>query len=179
MATIADMQAYNMLQRIGPMNEGLALGGEEKGGRSPYEPYEPAPTGPYSPPPPRKKELANLADGEADPSIMYYPTEQGFFLDGQGKAYMQTGGKFYDAGDYNIDIHGLPVPLAQQMQINPNVANITPKDFSPPPFRYFNHIRTPEIKKEEMRHMRNFIEAMGGDTKGLVKKNSAMKVYGS
>ena len=31
----------------------------------------------------------------------------------------------------------------------------------------------------EMKHMKNFIEAMGGDTKGLVKKNSAMKVYGS
>ena len=180
MATIADMQAYNMLQRIGPMNEGLALGGEEEGGRSPYEPYKPAPTGPFVPAPGKKKdkELANLADGEPDPSIMYYPTEQGFFLDGQGKAYMQTGGKFYDAGDYNIDIHGLPVPLAQQMQINPNVANITPKDFSPPPFRYFNHIRTPEIKKQEMKHMKNFIEAMGGDTKGLVKKNKSMKVYG-
>ena len=181
MATIADMQKYNMLQRIGPMNEGLAMGGEEEGGRSPYEPYKPAPTGPFVPAPGKGKDkkLANLADGEADPSIMYYPTEQGFFLDGQGKAYMQTGGKFYDAGDYNIDIHGLPVPLAQQMQINPDVANITPKDFSPPPFRYFNHIRTPEIKKQEMKHMKNFIEAMGGDTKGLVRRNSPMNIYGS
>ena len=123
--------------------------------------------------------IANLADGEADPSIMYYPTEQGFFLDGQGKAYMQTGGKFYDAGDYDINIHGLPVPLAQQMQINPQVANITPKDFSPPPFRYINHIRTPEIKKQEMKHMKNFIEAMGGDTKGLVKnKTNPMMIAG-
>ena len=34
----------------------LAFGGEEEGGRSPYEPYKPAePTGPYTPPPPRKK----------------------------------------------------------------------------------------------------------------------------
>ena len=122
--------------------------------------------------------IANLADGTPDASIMNYPTEKGFFLDGQGKAYMQTGGKFYDAGDYDIDLHGLPVPLAQQMQINPKVANITPKDFSPPPFRYMNHIRTPEIKKQEMKHMKNFIEAMGGDTKGLVKKNKSMKVYG-
>ena len=92
---------------------------------------------------------------------------------------MQTGGKFYDAGDYDINIHGLPVPLAQQMQINQDVANITPKDFSPPPFRYMPHIRIPAIKDAEMKHMKNFIEAMGGDTKGLVKKNSAMKVYGS
>jgi hypothetical protein len=29
-----------------------------------------------------------------------------------------------------------------------------------------------------MKHMKNFIEAMGGDTKGLVKKNKSMKVYG-
>ena len=160
---------------------GLAMGNIPPGkGGAPGQPYDAPkedPKNPYVPAP--KRDLANLADGEADPSIMYYPTEQGFFLDGQGKAYMQTGGKFYDAGDYDIDLHGLPVPLSQQMQINPNVANITPKDFSPPPFRYFNHIRTPEIKKQEMKHMKNFIEAMGGDTKGLVKKNSAMKVYGS
>ena len=178
MATIADMHSYNMLKRIGPMNEGLA--GKDippgKGG-SPGQPYDPPkPTGPYVPAPSRN--LANLADGLPDPSIMNYVTEQGFFLDGQGKAYMQGGGKFQDAGDYNPDIHGLPVPLAQQLQINPNVANITPKDFSPPPFRYFNHIRTPEIRKQEMKHMKNFIEAMGGDTKGLTKRNKSMKIYG-
>ena len=67
-------------------------------------------------------DLANLADGEPDPSIMNYVTVGGFFLDGQGRAYMQTGGKLYDAGEYNPDIHGLPVPLAQQMQINPMMA---------------------------------------------------------
>ena len=151
-----------------------------KGG-SPGQPYEPPkedPNNPYVPAKPRPK-LANLADGEPDASMMYYPTAKGFFLDGQGNAYMQTGGKFYDAGEYNIDIHGLPVPLARQMQINPDVANITPKDFSPPPFRYIPHIRIPAIKDAEMKHFKNFIEAMGGDTKGLVKKNSAMKVYGS
>ena len=137
------------------------------------------PSSPYLPgKSPMPSKLASLADGEADPSIMNYVTEKGFFLDGQGDAYMQTGGKFYDAGGYNPDIHGLPVPLAQQMQINQNIANITPKDFSPPPFRYFNHIRTPEIKKQEMKHMKNFIEAMGGDTKGLTKRNKSMKVYG-
>ena len=151
---------------------GLAMGGEEEGGRSPYEPYKPAPTGPYSPPPPRKKELANLVDGEPDASIMNYVTEKGFFLDGQGGAYMQGGGKFQDAGEYDIDLHGLPVPLAQQMQINPNVAMdydpgdmggvIIPQDFSPLPFRYFQHIRTPAIRQQELDHFNNFIESMGG-----------------
>ena len=55
--------------------------------------------------------VANMA--EADSSIMNYVTEKGFFLDGRGNSYMQTGGKFYEAGEYNPDIHGLPVPLVQ------------------------------------------------------------------
>ena len=116
--------------------------------------------------------IANLADGQPDPSIMNYVTENGFFLDGQGKAYMQGGGKFQEAGDYDVDIHGLPVPLARQMQINPNVAMysgdevgsgvIIPQDFSPPRFRYFMHLRTPEIRQQELDHFNNFIESMGG-----------------
>ena len=52
----------------------------------------------------------------SEASNMHYPTEKGFFLDGSGKAYMQTGGKFYDAGEYNPDIHGLPVPLVQKQR---------------------------------------------------------------
>ena len=57
--------------------------------------------------------IASLADGQPDSSIMNYVTEKGFFLDGQGKGYMQQGGKFYDAGEYNPDVHGLPVPLVK------------------------------------------------------------------
>ncbi len=60
--------------------------------------------------------VASLADGQPDSSIMNYVTEKGFFLDGQGKAYMQGGGKFQDAGGYNPDIHGLPVPLVKKKQ---------------------------------------------------------------
>ena len=60
--------------------------------------------------------VANLADGQPDSSIMNYVTEKGFFLDGQGKSYMQTGGNFYDAGDYNPDVHGLPVPLVKKQK---------------------------------------------------------------
>ena len=150
-----------------------------QGGSPGQAPPKPHP-GPFVPAPKKNNlKIANLTDGQPDPSIMNYVTEQGFFLDGQGKAYMQGGGKFQDAGDYDVDIHGLPVPLAQQMQINPQVANITPKDFSPPPFRYIPHIRIPEIKRQEMDHMKNFIEAMGGDTKGLVRRNLPMNIYGS
>ena len=60
--------------------------------------------------------VANLADGKADPSIMNYVTEKGFFLDGQGNSYMQTGGSFYEAGEYNPDVHGLPVPLVEKQK---------------------------------------------------------------
>mgnify|MGYP003136221166 FL=1 len=58
--------------------------------------------------------IASLADGQPDSSIMNYVTEKGFFLDGQGKSYMQQGGNFHDAGEYNPDVHGLPVPLANK-----------------------------------------------------------------
>ena len=58
--------------------------------------------------------IANLM--EADSSIMRYVTEKGFFLDGQGKSYMQNGGKFYDAGEYDLDVHGLPVPLVEKQK---------------------------------------------------------------
>ena len=153
---------------------GLAMGNIPPGkGGAPGQPYDAPkedPKNPYVPAPSR--DLANLVDGEPDASMMNYVTEKGFFLDGQGGAYMQGGGKFQDAGEYDIDLHGLPVPLAQQMQINPNVAMdydpgdmggvIIPQDFSPLPFRYFQHIRTPEIRKQELDHFNNFIESMGG-----------------
>ena len=60
-----------------------------------------------------KKRSSIKIASDADIRSMHYPTEKGFFLDGTGKAYMQTGGKFYDAGEYNPDIHGLPVPLVK------------------------------------------------------------------
>ena len=49
---------------------------------------------------------------EPDSSIMRYVTEKGFFLDGQGNAYSQTGGRFSNKVEYDLDVHGLPVPLA-------------------------------------------------------------------
>jgi len=53
----------------------------------------------------------DLASGA---NSMHYPTEKGFFVDGTGKAFMQTEGKFYEAGDYDPDVHGLPVPLVKK-----------------------------------------------------------------
>ena len=67
----------------------------------------------------------------------------------------------------------------KELMIANYVGGISPKEFSPQPFRYFNHLRIPSIKEAEMKHMKNFIEAMGGSTKGLTKRNKSMKVYGS
>lgn len=66
----------------------------------------------------RRNLLINSQNLAMDPdaSIMNYVTEDGFFLDGQGNAYSQTGGKLYDAGEYDVDVHGLPVPLAKKGQ---------------------------------------------------------------
>ena len=117
-----------------------------------------------------------------EPLADYDVTDKGYFMDYNGDMYMNLDGMLFPLGlGYDRGTHGELVPkgLVQSMQINQDVANITPKDFSPPPFRYMPHIRIPAIKDAEMKHFKNFIEAMGGDTKGLVKKNSAMKVYGS
>ena len=157
---------------------GLAMGNIPPGkGGAPGQPYDAPkedPKNPYVPAP--KRDLAM-----DDPLADYDVTDKGYFMDYNGDMYMNLDGFLFPMGQgYDKGAHGKLVPkgLVQSMQINQDVANITPKDFSPPPFRYFNHIRIPEIKKQEMKHMKNFIEAMGGDTKGLVKKNSAMKVYG-
>ena len=51
-----------------------------------------------------------IAETAAD---MERPTTGGFFLDGKGGAFINTpDGLIYD-GEYNPDIHGLPVPLAK------------------------------------------------------------------
>ena len=63
-----------------------------------------------------KKRSSIKIASDADIKSMHYPTEKGFFLDGTGKAYMQNKGKFYEAGEYNPDVHGLPVPLVEKQK---------------------------------------------------------------
>ena len=43
-------------------------------------------------------------------------TSKGFFIDQDGKVYMQTGGRLYDAGGYDDTIHGdiLPKGVVQK-----------------------------------------------------------------
>ena len=51
-----------------------------------------------------------IAETEAD---MERPTTGGYFLDSKGGAFINTpDGLIYD-GEYNPDIHGLPIPLAK------------------------------------------------------------------
>ena len=87
----------------------------------PYQAPKEDPDNPYVPAPPRRRDslkLATLTEGEPDSSMMNYVTEKGFFLDGRGRSYMQGGGKFQDAGEYDVDIHGLPVPLASRKSLS-------------------------------------------------------------
>ena len=86
----------------------------------PYQAPKEDPNNPYVPAAKRRDslKLASLADGEPDSSMMNYVTEKGFFLDGRGRSYMQGGGKFQDAGEYDVDIHGLPVPMASRKSLS-------------------------------------------------------------
>ena len=129
-----------------------------------------------------KKPQKDLKIAELDPLSDYDVTDKGLYMNYMGDMFMNLDGMLFPMGQgYDEGTHGKLVPkgLVQSMQINQDVANITPKDFSPPPFRYMPHIRIPAIKDAEMKHMKNFIEAMGGSTKGLTKRNKSMKVYGS
>ena len=157
---------------------GLAMGNEplrEGDGGSPYTAPPKENPGPFVPAP--KRDLA--MDDELSEFDL---TEKGLYMNYMGDMFMNLDGMLFPMGQgYDEGTHGKLVPkgLVQSMQINQDVANITPKDFSPPPFRYMPHIRIPAIKDAEMKHFKNFIEAMGGDTKGLTKRNNPMKVYGS
>ena len=157
---------------------GLAMGNIPPGkGGAPGQPYDAPkedPKNPYVPAP--KRDLA--MDDELSEFDL---TEKGLYMNYMGDMFMNLDGMLFPMGQgYDEGTHGKLVPkgLVQSMQINQDVANITPKDFSPPPFRYIPHIRIPEIRKQEMDHMKNFIEAMGGDTKGLVRRNLPMNIYG-
>ena len=67
----------------------LAFGGEEEGGRSPYEPYKPAePSGPYVPPPPRKKDGLQISNLRPQDFIPFTPATRD--NDGFAIPYLRT-----------------------------------------------------------------------------------------
>ena len=51
-----------------------------------------------------------------EPKDIMEVTSKGFFIDRNGKVYMQTGGRLYDAGGYDDTIHGdiLPKGVVQK-----------------------------------------------------------------
>ena len=51
-----------------------------------------------------------------EPKDIMEVTSKGFFIDRDGKVYMQTGGRLYDAGGYDDTIHGdiLPKGVVQK-----------------------------------------------------------------
>tara|TARA_Y100001973_G_C5173634_1_gene320571 strand:+ start:1155 stop:1661 length:507 start_codon:yes stop_codon:yes gene_type:complete len=63
MANLEEERRFNILTggEPGLVTGGWNMGGDEEGGRSPYEPYKPAPSGPYSPPPKRKPDNMTIA----------------------------------------------------------------------------------------------------------------------
>ena len=64
----------------------------------------------------KRSGLLIASDWEPDSSIIRGVTTKGFYYDGQGNAYMQQGMKFYDAGKWDQNVHGLPVPLVKKQR---------------------------------------------------------------
>ena len=63
----------------------------------------------------QKKNSLKIASNMANATAgdMGHVTEKGFFLDDAGDAYINTPDGFKNDGEYNIDIHGMIVPLAK------------------------------------------------------------------
>ena len=97
---------------------GLAMGGEEEGGRSPYEPYKPAPTGPFVPAPGKgkDKELAREYIYDADPGGVVTPR---YFTPPELRQYFRTPSiKEIEMYHYNRFIKSLGA------QAGPNTKNL-------------------------------------------------------
>ena len=150
-----------------------------KGG-SPGQPYDPPkPTGPYVPSPTAPTKLAGFPDEGGN------VTEFGYIYDPDtGDVFINTPDGLINDGAYDVDIHGLFVPLAKQkMMINQDTANLRPQDFIPftPATRdadgfTFPYLRTPAIKDMEMDHFKRFIKNTGTSTWDLSQGNSPMMI---
>ena len=163
---------------------GLAMGNIPPGkGGSPGQPYDAPkedPKNPYVPAPKRDLAMDDLSEFDL--------TEKGLYMHYSGDMFMNLDGMLFPMGQgYDEETHGkfLPKGLVQSMQINPDIARdftydedpggvVTPRYFSPPRFRYMDHIRTPEIRQQELFNFNNFIESMGGGLDRVQKPNAMM-----
>ena len=149
-----------------------------KGG-SPGQPYDPPkPTGPYVPSPTAPTKLA------AFPQEGGNFTEFGYLYDPDtGDVFINTPDGLINDGAYDVDIHGLFVPLEKQMMINQDTANLTPKMFTPFDMGVRDeegglipHIITPSIRDAQMNHFKRFIKNSGESTWDLSQGNSPMLI---
>jgi len=147
-----------------------------KGG-SPGQPYDPPkPTGPYVPSPTAPTKLAGFPQEGGN------VTEKGYIYDPDtGDVFINTPDGLLNDGAYDVDIHGLFVPLAKQMMINQDTANLTPKMFTPFDMGVRDeegglipHIITPSIRDAQMNHFKRFIKNSGESTWDLSQGNSSM-----
>jgi len=162
--------------QIPPVKGDLTVKKTREGdGGSPYTAPPKENPGPFVPAP---KRLASFPD-EAGGHV----TERGYFVDPNGDAYINTPDGMINDGEYNMDIHGLMIPLAQQMMINKQTANLTPKMFTPFDMGVRDeegglipHIITPSIRDAQMNHFKRFIKNSGESTWDLSQGNSPMMI---
>jgi hypothetical protein len=112
-------------------------------------------------------------------------TEFGYLYDPDtGDVFINTPDGLINDGTYDVDIHGLIVPLAKQkMMINQDTANLTPKMFTPFDMGVRDeggglipHIITPSIRDAQMNHFKRFIKNSGESTWDLSQGNSPMMI---
>ena len=141
----------------------------------PSSPYEPG----KSPAPSRDDKLAGFPQEGGN------VTEKGYIYDPDtGDVFINTPDGLINDGTYDVDIHGLFVPLAKQMMINQDTANLRPQDFTPFDMDgvrdmdgfLLPHIRTPAIREQEMKHFKRFIKNTGTSTWDLSQGNSPMMI---
>ena len=165
--------------QIPPVKGDLTAGKDTKQpGGIPNRPYEAPQEDPKNPYVPAPKRLAGFPQEGGN------VTEKGYIYDPDtGDVFINTPDGLINDGAYDVDIHGLFVPLAKQMMINQDTANLRPQDFIPfsPATRdtegfAMPYLRTPAIKNMEMDHFKRFIKNTGTSTWDLSQGNSPMMI---
>ena len=166
--------------QIPPVKGDLTAGKDTKQpGGIPNRPYEAPQEDPKNPYVPAPKRLAGFPQEGGN------VTEKGYIYDPDtGDVFINTPDGLINDGVYDVDIHGLFVPLAQQMMINKQTANLRPQDFTPFDMHgvrdmdgfMLPHIRTPAIREQEMKHFKRFIKNTGTSTWDLSQGNSPMMI---
>ena len=165
--------------QIPPVKGDLTAGKDTKQpGGIPNRPYDAPKEDPNNPYVPARPRLAGFPQEGGN------VTEKGYIYDPDtGDVFINTPDGLINDGTYDVDIHGLFVPLAKQMMINQDTANLRPQDFIPftPATRdadgfTFPYLRTPAIKDMEMDHFKRFIKNTGTSTWDLSQGNSPMMI---